>query len=137
AVRYTTGATALAGVAVPATTPVFVWVGAANRDPTLVRVPDAFDLGPARVAGTLQPARRHLAFGFGIHSCLGAHLARLEAAIAVEVLLERCRRIVLTGTGTATGTGDDAVPMLRSPLARGPVRLLVDLDLAPTARARP
>ncbi len=60
---------------------VVSWVGAANRDPDKFDDPDTF-----------HPDRKpnaHMGFGFGIHFCLGAPLARLEAQIALEILLTR------------------------------------------------
>jgi cytochrome P450 len=64
-----------------------VLIGSANRDP------DAFD-DPETFSVT-RTDNNHLGFGFGIHHCLGAPLARLEAQIAVPALLRRARRIEL------------------------------------------
>jgi pimeloyl-[acyl-carrier protein] synthase len=62
-------------------------IGAANRDPAHFPHPDRFDV-------TRQP-NRHLAFGHGIHFCLGAPLARVEARIAFGQILERLPAIRL------------------------------------------
>ncbi|MBD0688353.1 cytochrome P450 family protein [Streptomyces sp. CBMA123] len=72
----------LSGTQVPAGSPVFVCPGAANRDPLRFPDPDRLDLGRADAAA-------HLAFGHGIHRCLGAPLALAEIEIVLAVLLER------------------------------------------------
>jgi cytochrome P450 len=66
-------------VVIPAGATALMLVGAANRDELLGDDPDAFDITRA--------ARRHLAFGHGIHFCLGAPLARVEATVALRQLL--------------------------------------------------
>jgi cytochrome P450 len=77
------------GSLVPAGASALMLVGAANRDEALCDDPDAFDITRgARPHGAGQHgARRHIAFGHGIHFCLGAPLARVEAAIALRHLL--------------------------------------------------
>lgn len=69
------------GCAVAAGERVICLLGVANRDPGVFDEPDRLDVGR-------QP-NRHLAFGSGIHSCLGANLARLEARVAIGELLRR------------------------------------------------
>jgi cytochrome P450 len=71
----------LHGVAIPEGAQVRLLWGSANRDERTFPDPDRFD--------TTRDARGHLAFGQGIHFCLGAHLARLEARVAFEELLAR------------------------------------------------
>lgn len=72
----------LHGVTIPAGKPVFLINGAANRDPEAWTNPDEFDIDrdPHEAA--------NLGFGYGIHSCLGAALARMESALALEKLLD-------------------------------------------------
>jgi cytochrome P450 len=80
--RHTTHDTELGGVSIPAATTVLLFWGAANRDPEEFDAPSEVRLG--------RPApRHHLAFGRGIHYCVGAPLARLEALTVLGVLLER------------------------------------------------
>ncbi|WP_336207482.1 cytochrome P450 [Nonomuraea sp. LPB2021202275-12-8] len=80
--------TELAGTPVPAGTHVLALIGAANRDPAAFPDPDRFDVD--RAPG------RHLAFGLGIHFCLGAPLARLEGEIALRALAEAAPKLELT-----------------------------------------
>ncbi|MEV4740132.1 cytochrome P450 [Streptomyces sp. NPDC049555] len=79
AYRYTKEPVEIGGTLVPARQAVIVVLSAAARDPQRFPEPDRFDLH--------RDARGHLAFGHGVHHCLGAPLARLEAAVAVETLL--------------------------------------------------
>jgi cytochrome P450 len=80
--RTATEAVELHGATLPAGARVFVAFGAANRDERIFTHPDLFDLWRPN-------ADKHLAFGHGIHHCLGAPFVRLEARIALEVLVQR------------------------------------------------
>jgi len=66
---------------IPADAPLVAWIGSANRDAEPFPDPDTFDVE--------RSPNRHLAFGQGIHFCLGAPLARLEARIALEAVVSR------------------------------------------------
>ena len=90
--RGTTKSTKLAGVQLPEGSLVFVSFAAANRDPSHFDQADRFDI-------TRNPSD-HLAFGHGIHHCIGSSLARLEARLVFESLLS---------TGTALEPTDGAV----------------------------
>ncbi len=79
--RTTTSAVELSNQVIPAGEPVIAWIGSANRDDRQFPDPDQFDIH--------RSPNRHLAFGHGIHFCLGAPLARLEARIALGELLQR------------------------------------------------
>jgi cytochrome P450 len=79
--RTTTSEVTLEGVTIPANARVFGWLASANRDEQQFCEPERFDI-------TRTP-NHHLAFGHGIHFCLGAPLARLEASIALPMLLEQ------------------------------------------------
>ncbi len=71
----------LHGVTIPAGGRVALMLGAANRDPTRWENPGTLDF--------TREAKRHIAFGEGIHFCLGGPLARLEGRIALKTFLER------------------------------------------------
>jgi cytochrome P450 len=86
--RVTTRPATLGGIALPEGAKLFLWLAAANRDPAVFADPDRFD--PHRANN-----EQHLAFGRGIHYCLGANLGRLEARIAVEELARRFPRLRL------------------------------------------
>jgi len=92
----------LDGHAIEAGSLVLVGVGAANHDPAVFTEPERFDIG--------RNPNPHLAFGFGVHFCLGALLARLEAEVAFWSLLERFPNLTL----------EDEAPQYRpNPVLRG------------------
>jgi len=80
--RQTTAELTIAGVTVPADSRVMVLMGSANRDERVYAEPDTFDL-----FRTFTADNKILSFGEGIHSCMGAPLARLTAQVAVEELV--------------------------------------------------
>ena len=80
--RQTTRDVEVSGTMIPADARVLLLNASANRDKAQFPQPDQFD--PTRSPNS------HLSFGYGIHYCLGAELARLEAKIALETLLFEC-----------------------------------------------
>jgi len=88
--RITNAEVELGGKVLPKGAFVIAAIGAANRDPAHFPDPDRLDVARAD--------NRHIAFGFGIHFCLGAPLARVEGQIALESLLRRMPRLRLTGS---------------------------------------
>jgi cytochrome P450 len=88
-IRRATIDTSIAGHRIPAESLVLLLIGSANRDPRKFADPDRFDI--------TRDAREHLAFGNGVHLCLGAPLARLEARLVFETLIARVRNIRLAG----------------------------------------
>ncbi|MBX7431955.1 cytochrome P450 [Mycobacterium sp. Y57] len=79
--RITTTEVQIAGTPIPAGQLVFASLPSGNRDPGFVEAPDTLDIG--------RGAPGHLAFGHGVHHCLGAPLARMEMQIAFPALLRR------------------------------------------------
>ena len=83
--RQTRADVELAGQTIPANRVVFAWTASANRDAAQFPNPSTFDI-------TREP-NRHLGFGHGVHYCVGAPLARLEARIALPMMLEQLKNI--------------------------------------------
>jgi cytochrome P450 len=109
--RRTKRAVTLGGVDIPEGATVFLWLAATGRDPSVFDEPGGFD--PRR-----PNARRHLAFGKGIHFCIGSALGKLEAQLALEELARRFPRLRLV---------DDHPPLRFHPNIsfRGPQELWV------------
>lgn len=79
--------TELSGKQVKAGNSLMAWIGAANRDGSKFNNPGNFDIE--------RKPNPHIAFGHGIHMCLGAPLARLESRVAIELLAERYTKVEL------------------------------------------
>jgi cytochrome P450 len=75
----------IGGMRLKANQPILVMLGAANRDPTEFRNPDTLDLRRAN--------NTHLAFGAGVHFCIGNQIARLEAQTAILRIIQRFRKL--------------------------------------------
>ncbi len=87
----------VAGTRIPSGSSVLVLLGAANRDPAVFPEADSF-------VADREP-NEHLAFGSGIHSCLGAWLARLEARVLAETVTRLLRSVVLRGSPERSRSG--------------------------------
>lgn len=111
--RRTSTAVELHGTTIPAETRVLLVLGAANRDPREFDAPD--DIRPARAT------TRHVALGQGIHFCLGAALARLEARVALVELLAAAPQLTAAGEPERIRSSW-ALGWERLPARFGPVR---------------
>jgi len=87
--RTTTRPTELGGISLPADAKILLFLAGANRDPRKWDQPATFDV--------TRRASGHVAFGAGIHMCVGQMLARLESEMMLTALLARFRRIELAG----------------------------------------
>ena len=107
-VRVATTDVELGGRVIPKGTQLVPLIAAANRDPAVFDEPEKLDLG--------RPDNRHIAFGGGIHLCLGAPLARLEGQEAIGRLVARFPQLALA---------EDEVEWKPTSSIRGPARLLL------------
>lgn len=87
--RTTTRDIEVGGTLIPDGKKILMFLGSANRDPRRWENPDAFDLG--------RDPSGHVGFGFGIHQCVGQHIARLEASTILNVLARRITSIEISG----------------------------------------
>ncbi|HET6736062.1 cytochrome P450 [Mycobacterium sp.] len=109
--RLTLTDVAPCGVAVPAGQMVFLVIPAGNRDPAVFSDPTRWDLD--------RRPSKHIAFGLGRHFCLGAHLARVEMEVALDVLLQRLPNLRLVEE-----------PAIGGVVLRGPKELHIEWDAA-------
>jgi cytochrome P450 len=114
--------TTLAGVDIPAGGTVMLVPGACNRDPRVFENPYVFDIGRAN-------ARQHIAFGHGIHTCVGAPLARAEGRVTVNRFLDRTSDVGISEEehGQPGARRYDYLPTF---FLRGLERLFLDLTPA-------
>ncbi|MEP3421554.1 MAG: cytochrome P450 [Erythrobacter sp.] len=110
--RTTTCDTELGGQHIPKGEKVVMWYLSANRDETIFPDGDRFDVARSN-------ARRHLAFGHGIHRCVGARLAEIQIGTLIEEIVNRGWRIVPKGETTR----------LSSPFLRGITELPVSIEI--------
>jgi cytochrome P450 len=92
-VRYSMKDVELHGTTIPAGNPVLLCVGSANRDERAFSDADTFDIGRDRSQA------QNLGLGYGVHSCLGAALARMESALALDKLLDYMPRYEIERQG--------------------------------------
>jgi cytochrome P450 len=116
--RFTLEATTICGVTIPAHQPVLLLAGSATRDEREYEDPDRFDIS--------RPSNLALGFGYGIHSCLGAALARMESRIAISEMTRRWPNYAIVEDGLrrvtmANVAGFSHVPVVVNPQG-GPVR---------------
>jgi cytochrome P450 len=86
--RVTTCDTTLGGIDLPAGTPIYLNLGAANHDPRAFTDADRFDIHR-------PDAAKNISFGKGNHYCLGAKFARFEAKVVLEAVVERVPSLAL------------------------------------------
>jgi cytochrome P450 len=86
--RRTLQEVTIRGVTIPPNSSIYLLVGAANRDPEKFQDPEVLDIN--------RPATRSLGFGYGIHFCIGAALARLESQVAFDTILRRLPDLKMT-----------------------------------------
>lgn len=87
--RTTTRDIEIGGTLIPEGQKILMFLGSANRDPRRWDNPDAFDLA--------RNPSGHVGFGFGIHQCVGQHIARMEAATILDVLSRRIASMEISG----------------------------------------
>jgi cytochrome P450 len=107
--RRATRDTELAGVKIERGADIGLMIGAANRDERKYVDPDRYDM--------FRQQRQHVGFGFGVHVCLGMHLARMESRVALNTLFDRLGRFTLDP--------DADVPHIEGMAFRSPLSLPV------------
>lgn len=105
----------LSGHKIAAGQSILAWIGSANRDEAIFTDADRFDIA--------RSPNRHIAFGHGIHYCLGAPLARLESKVALQLLAERY-------SGVRISVSDDKLVPIKNDIVGGVRHLPVEFSNA-------
>lgn len=116
--RFTEQQVTVAGVVIPANSPVLFGIGGANRDPRQFPDPEVFSLDRGVI--------NHITFGRGPHFCIGAHLARAELRTTLDLMIERLPGLRLAEPETV---------VFRGALQRGPAKLTVAFEQRRAATA--
>jgi cytochrome P450 len=103
--RITNGAVKVGEQTIQTGQGVVVWLGSANHDESVFPDPETFDISRTPLGHS------HMAFGQGIHFCLGAPLARLEGRIVLRTIIERLKDLELDDKND--GKGDDSTPIIK------------------------
>jgi cytochrome P450 len=104
----------ISGVTIPKDEPIFAWLASANRDKRQFPEPERFDI-------TRTP-NRHLAFGHGIHFCIGAPLSRMEASVALPIILKQLARLRVDRSGAQLFEGRLLFGFKHLPITFEPVK---------------
>ena len=87
--RRTSQEVTIKGVSIPKDSSIYLLIGAANRDPEKFPDPEKLDIN--------RPPVRSLGFGYGIHYCIGAALARMESQVAFDTIIRRLPDLKMAG----------------------------------------
>jgi cytochrome P450 len=109
--RRTVQEVTIRDVTIPKDNAVYLLVGAANRDPKKFPDPEKLDIN--------RPAVRSLGFGYGIHFCIGAALARMESQVAFETIIRRLPDLKMVGDPPAFRPNYSLRGLLALPVAFG------------------
>jgi cytochrome P450/alkylhydroperoxidase family enzyme len=129
--RYSVEPVVIAGVTIPTGAQVIICMAAANRDEARYADPESLDVD--------RSVTRHLAFGHGVHYCLGAPLARLEGRVGLESILRRFPHLTLAVSSESLrwGHGDGLVlrGLSELPVIPGPARPRAEATWSPSGVA--
>lgn len=124
--RWPHEAVELCGVDLTPGTMVRLLLGSANRDPAVFSEPDRFDLH--------RNNSRHVAFGKGLHFCVGAALGRLEGQVVIPAVMRRFPGLALVNPTPARRSSFVTRQLMELPVSTADVRSFVERTRQPNAR---